>query len=464
MLSLWSVMIGRVGAPSVNSGQWLAHHVWEPERSTVHRLYAPKGWSGKKSIVRSADVHTYRPKGQHVMMDVYNGDPELLNDGESLLMKSLQFIQENGVHVLSSTAHVLEPQGISVVVVLMESHLTIHTWPEHGAALVDLFTCGDTQLLPIVHKLAKLFGSTLNDTKWSIHYRGYDRADDVQELVLKHRWSEKEQLLGGHPDGGLDRRPLEVWSSKMRHSAKSDKVAPRTLFVDGALRVSQAGADVYYRALVRPAMVTQTNGAGRVAVVSMGGIGSVRELVQYENVHKITMLELNAGPQAAVRTYMPDLNDCSGAAHRGLSKVECTSLPNVQTVLLNTTPALFEASAAHWFDAQRGGAEGSSCASDHTGVFDVILVDVMPASSRISTTLQSAILCVLSPNGTVVMTGDAARSRPIPDSVTLATYKVAIPGRVDSATYSLLCKSRQCKTRLSESIGKIGLTFADAMD
>ncbi len=45
---------------------------------------------------------------------------------------------------LGVTEHRFEPQGVSVVVVIAESHVSIHTWPEHGYAAVDVFTCGDS--------------------------------------------------------------------------------------------------------------------------------------------------------------------------------------------------------------------------------------------------------------------------------------------------------------------------------
>jgi len=47
-----------------------------------------------------------------------------------------------GAHVVESRFHRFEPQGISGVVILAESHLTLHTWPELGYAAVDVFTCG----------------------------------------------------------------------------------------------------------------------------------------------------------------------------------------------------------------------------------------------------------------------------------------------------------------------------------
>jgi len=51
---------------------------------------------------------------------------------------------EAGATVLGDSFHQFEPQGVSGVVVIAESHLFIHTWPECGYAAVDIFTCGDT--------------------------------------------------------------------------------------------------------------------------------------------------------------------------------------------------------------------------------------------------------------------------------------------------------------------------------
>jgi S-adenosylmethionine decarboxylase proenzyme len=51
---------------------------------------------------------------------------------------------ECGATIVSSTFHTFNPHGVSGVVVIAESHLAIHTWPEYGYAAVDVFTCGET--------------------------------------------------------------------------------------------------------------------------------------------------------------------------------------------------------------------------------------------------------------------------------------------------------------------------------
>ena len=51
---------------------------------------------------------------------------------------------ECGATIVNAVFHAFNPHGVSGVVVIAESHLTIHTWPEYGYAAVDVFTCGDT--------------------------------------------------------------------------------------------------------------------------------------------------------------------------------------------------------------------------------------------------------------------------------------------------------------------------------
>lgn len=56
----------------------------------------------------------------------------------------LHAVSESGATIVTETFRQFEPHGVSGVVVIAESHVAIHTWPEHGYAAVDLFTCGDT--------------------------------------------------------------------------------------------------------------------------------------------------------------------------------------------------------------------------------------------------------------------------------------------------------------------------------
>ncbi len=82
--------------------------------------------------------------GKHLLLELKDCDKEVLNNLDLLKGIMLSAAIEAGATVLSESFHRFSPQGVSGVVVLAESHLFIHTWPEYGYAAADIFTCGDS--------------------------------------------------------------------------------------------------------------------------------------------------------------------------------------------------------------------------------------------------------------------------------------------------------------------------------
>ena len=82
--------------------------------------------------------------GRQILAEYYNCDYAILNS-----CKLIKKYMESAAHacnatIIESVFHLFNPHGISGVVVIAESHLAIHTWPEYNYAAVDIFTCGDT--------------------------------------------------------------------------------------------------------------------------------------------------------------------------------------------------------------------------------------------------------------------------------------------------------------------------------
>jgi S-adenosylmethionine decarboxylase len=84
-----------------------------------------------------------KPLGRHVLAEIYDCDFDILNNIELVERIMVNAALEAGAEVREYVFHKFSPQGISGVVVISESHLAIHTWPELGYAAVDVFTCGD---------------------------------------------------------------------------------------------------------------------------------------------------------------------------------------------------------------------------------------------------------------------------------------------------------------------------------
>lgn len=82
--------------------------------------------------------------GKHCFTEAYDCDPELLDNEDFLKSQIIEAINKTKLTLLSISSHKFEPQGVTIVALLSESHISIHTWPENGSAALDVFTCGET--------------------------------------------------------------------------------------------------------------------------------------------------------------------------------------------------------------------------------------------------------------------------------------------------------------------------------
>jgi S-adenosylmethionine decarboxylase proenzyme len=120
------------------------------------------------------------PAGQHLLVDIEYVDSAFLNSEARLARAMVEVVNEASLTLLSYHCHALVPSGVSCVGVLLESHVSFHTWPEHGVITLDLFTCGSNPLVPVVPIIERLFGVPRNDGSsltphvvWSHKLRGF---------------------------------------------------------------------------------------------------------------------------------------------------------------------------------------------------------------------------------------------------------------------------------------------------
>mgnify|MGYP001024349442 FL=1 len=82
--------------------------------------------------------------GRHVYGNLYGCDPEVLRDEAALITIVKEAVKVANAILLSIGSYRFGPGGgLTVFAVVAESHISIHTWPEHGFATVDVYTCGD---------------------------------------------------------------------------------------------------------------------------------------------------------------------------------------------------------------------------------------------------------------------------------------------------------------------------------
>ena len=82
--------------------------------------------------------------GCHVLLELRDCNPTLLNDLNYIRQAMLTAANDVGATVVGESFHNFSPQGVTGILAIAESHISIHTWPEYGYAAADIFTCGSS--------------------------------------------------------------------------------------------------------------------------------------------------------------------------------------------------------------------------------------------------------------------------------------------------------------------------------
>ena len=113
--------------------------------------------------------------GSHVLADLGGIDAALLRDAAQLETILTRAAQHAGARVIGAHFHHFgDEHGVTGVVLLAESHITIHTWPEHGYAAVDAFMCGAARATDAIESIASALGAKVKQC--STIERGYADA------------------------------------------------------------------------------------------------------------------------------------------------------------------------------------------------------------------------------------------------------------------------------------------------
>jgi S-adenosylmethionine decarboxylase proenzyme len=165
----------------VNDEEHVSASLDSPERTPT-----PAAVISKDPILgtHESDGEEHLPSGQHLLLDLENIDSHFLNSEQRLAAAMLKLVDQCGLTLLSYHCHKLHPNGVSCAGVLLESHVSFHTWPSRGVITIDLFTCGPMSLLPLVPVVENLFAI----------------ASKREKQKPKMVWAHKLRGFGGHAD------------------------------------------------------------------------------------------------------------------------------------------------------------------------------------------------------------------------------------------------------------------------
>lgn len=136
-----------------------------------------------------------KAKGRHILIECYDADFEKLNSLSLIREAMLEAAVIMHATIISDSFHQFSPQGVSGAVVIAESHLTIHTWPEEKYAAIDFFTCGICDPFKGFKYLSqKLGSSTLKIQEFERGFVFPDGGGDKAKLVKEYSLSNLEEF------------------------------------------------------------------------------------------------------------------------------------------------------------------------------------------------------------------------------------------------------------------------------
>ncbi len=115
--------------------------------------------------------------GRHLIIDAWKAPAALLDDAEGVRRALHRAIEAGGVTLIDLCVHQFSPYGVTATATLAESHIAIHTWPEHGYFAADLFFCGKAEPRLAAEALVSALGA--RETRIREFGRGVDVADGL---------------------------------------------------------------------------------------------------------------------------------------------------------------------------------------------------------------------------------------------------------------------------------------------
>lgn len=274
-------------------------------------------------------------KGRHLIIDAFECESALLDDLPYLEQTLNNIVIALGMEKLAFHFHRFEPHGITGVLLLSTSHLSIHTWPEHSFAALDLFTCGDsdpttqvdTLLRGLSAKRARIYGveRTNGYTAAPVVWE-YSTQDEQTETpsAQQSAYSTKKAPLDLASDRGdqydqIERRQLLAGDHDILFQGTSSyqhielvEAKEMRMYLDGQLQFSSLDERIYHEALVHPAF-SYASSHERVLIVGGGDGLALREVLKYNDVMNVDLVDLDS-MVLEVAKYVPkvvELNESS---------------------------------------------------------------------------------------------------------------------------------------------------------
>ena len=229
--------------------------------------------------------------GLHIVANLYrcSGDARYLTDADPLRQFCLDSINASGLTVLGDLFHQFPGAdgaqaggGVTGCVVLAESHLAIHTWPELGSVTLDVYVCNytcnnDAKAHKVVADLMALFKP-----------EDYVSHDVPRDRQFMYEWLNEDYGYFLRSSKRLDEHMTKYQALEVHETPQFG----RLLRLDGCFMTSEKEEFFYHENLVHPAATAHPN-PRKVLIIGGGDGGAAEEVLKHPSVESVTMVELD---------------------------------------------------------------------------------------------------------------------------------------------------------------------------
>ena len=237
--------------------------------------------------------------GLHLVADLYacRGDARYLTDRELLRQLCMETVQNAGLTSLGDLFHQFEGNGVTGAVVLAESHLAIHTWPELNSVTLDVYVCNFTQdnsakANYVMRELTAKFDPS--------DFVRHDVPRDIQHLY--------ESL---NPDYGFfirSSKRLADFNTGLQALEVHETPQFGKLFrLDGCFMTSERDEFVYHENVVHPAAIAHAD-PKKALIIGGGDGGAAEELLKHPSIKQVTLVELDAKVVEIAKQYFDQVH------------------------------------------------------------------------------------------------------------------------------------------------------------
>ena len=310
--------------------------------------------------------------GRHVLVEYYGCDAEILGDASLLEKAVVKAAKDAGATVLNSTFHQFAPVGTSGVVVIQESHLAIHTWPEFQYAAVDLFTCGDmidpwVSFNSLKGSLKSDFSSPLEMLRGQFELLPEVDHDEVWEHEdapqIPPKYTRNVWFTEYEEDHGLSLRHkgdklFDKQSDFQRVTVLDTYKFGKMLTLDGAIMTTENDEYVYHEMITHPALQL-TGDPKRVLIVGGGDGGAARECLRYDSLEEVVVAEIDEMVVDVSKEFLPTISSSFGdkrttlAIGDGIKYVAEAEAGSFDVVIVDSTDPVGPAEGLFSYDFYR---------------------------------------------------------------------------------------------------------------